>query len=109
MANTISSAEALLQVAEHVFLPPKLPQQALPDTHERQVELKLVQLVTNAVDQYRKLVSVDSDQWSRMSRMLSRVAQNVEASLGKNQVEQDMANMAVGGMCDSFQIQCRTN
>jgi hypothetical protein len=104
MANPLSRSEALLHIANHVCLPPKLPEQALSETHERQIELKLTRLVVNAVEQYRSLVTVDTDQWLRMSRMLSCVAQNVEFSLEKNQLQKDLINMEIGGACEFVQM-----
>jgi hypothetical protein len=97
MEEPLASSEVLLHVAEHIFLPPKLPQQAVSDNHERQIHLKLLDLLIKSLDEYRKFTSDKTEQWARMSRMLSRVAQNVEVPLAKNQLGRDMTDLNIGG------------
>jgi hypothetical protein len=97
MDNDLSNSEVLLHVAEHVFLPPKLPQQAAGDDHERQIHIKLVDLLIKSLEEYRKFTSDKTEQWPRMSRMLSRIAQNVEIPLESIQLQRDMTGLKTGG------------
>ncbi|KAG9102907.1 hypothetical protein FRC06_000826 [Ceratobasidium sp. 370] len=96
MLSPLSDAETLLNVAYHVFLPPKLPQQAPYDDHKRQVDHRLALLVLDAVERYQALVVNCSEQWARMSAMLSRLAQAVEPSFREVQLGQNMSQMQVG-------------
>jgi hypothetical protein len=104
MANHLSKSDTLLHIAEHVFLPPKLPQQAHSKNHEHHIELQLARLVANCVDRYHQLVPSKPEQWIHMSRMLSRLAQNVEVPLEKSQLQQSMGNMEIGGTYDPANV-----
>ncbi|KAG9081000.1 hypothetical protein FRC06_005925, partial [Ceratobasidium sp. 370] len=96
MEPPLSSAETLLHVAYHVFLPPQLPQQAACEDNERQINHRLALSALDAVNKYRDLVTSDSGQWVRMSRMLSKIAQTIETPLGQRQLQRDMSQMRVG-------------
>jgi hypothetical protein len=97
MANSSPSAEILLHIANHVFLPPKLPQEAAEADLERRINHHLICLVADAVDEYQDFDSRNHEQWARIARMLSRVAQSAGGSLSNEQLQQDMAEMTVGG------------
>ncbi|KAG9075582.1 hypothetical protein FRC06_010009 [Ceratobasidium sp. 370] len=97
MEPPLSSAEMLLHVAYHVFLPPQLPQQAACEDNERRINHRLARSALDGVDKYRHLVTSDSGQWVRMSRMLSKLAQTIETPLGQRQLQRDMSQMRVGG------------
>ncbi|KAG9126633.1 hypothetical protein FRC07_002686 [Ceratobasidium sp. 392] len=94
--NPPSHAETLLNVAYNVFLPPQLPQQAPSEDHERHINHQLVLLTQDAIDEYQKLASGDSEQWMHMSRMLSKFARNVKNTLEESQLQYDMSYMQSG-------------
>jgi hypothetical protein len=98
MEEPLSGAEVLLHVVEHVFLPPSLPQRAPSENHEWQIDRELVCSVVDSVESYRNLLSDSTKQWLRMSRMLSIFAGHVEFPPGKEELQQGMAGMKIGGM-----------
>ncbi|KAG9079842.1 hypothetical protein FRC06_007393, partial [Ceratobasidium sp. 370] len=91
MEPSLGNADTLLDVVYHVFLPPKLPQQAPSETDQRQIDYRLVNLVLDTVEEYEKIATGESEQWTRMSRMLTAMARNVESPL--EQLQDDMASM----------------
>ncbi|KAG8734734.1 hypothetical protein FRC10_011492 [Ceratobasidium sp. 414] len=91
MESPLDKAGTLLGVVQHVFLPPKLPQQALSEAYEHQVDHRLIDLALGAVGEYRGSATGNTEQWARMSHMLSALARNVEAPLER--LQDDMASM----------------
>ncbi|QRV77955.1 hypothetical protein RhiJN_05970 [Ceratobasidium sp. AG-Ba] len=72
-------------------MPSKLPQRAPPEDAERQINHGLTLLTFGAVNQYRGLISNNSDQWKKMSTMLARLAQSIEVSFEKQHLQRDLA------------------
>ncbi|KAG9082342.1 hypothetical protein FRC06_005112 [Ceratobasidium sp. 370] len=93
MGSPPGKTDALLDIVYHVFLPPKLPQHAPTEGRQRQIDYQLVTLVLDAVEKYHNSATTTSEQWTRMSRMLSTMARNVEAPL--EWLQDDMASMQI--------------
>ncbi|KAG8733893.1 hypothetical protein FRC10_012098 [Ceratobasidium sp. 414] len=94
MESPLDKAGTLLGVVQHVFLPPKLPQQAPSKTYEHQVDYRLIDLALGAVEKYQDSATGNTEQWARMSCMLSTMARNVEAPLER--LRDDMTSMQTG-------------
>jgi hypothetical protein len=104
MERSPPSAEILLHIAEHVFLPPKLPQRAAEAELERRMNHHLTCLVADAVDDYQNLLSINPEPWAHISRMLSRIALNSDAPFEKGLLQQDLSDLNADGMCNSCWI-----
>ncbi|KAG9125299.1 hypothetical protein FRC07_008195 [Ceratobasidium sp. 392] len=92
----LSEHGTLLHVVYHVFLPPKLPQAALSEDKQSHVDLRLVHLVLEAVEQYRKLTLSNVLGWNYMYRMLSHLAEDVWTPLAQDKLARNMTNMRSG-------------
>ncbi|QRV77950.1 kinase-like protein [Ceratobasidium sp. AG-Ba] len=72
MSNILSRNDILVETVHHVFLPPQLPQKALGEEIERQVDRELAVLTQDAVDRYRKLTSNHSEEWMHVLALYIR-------------------------------------
>ncbi|KAF8601975.1 hypothetical protein BDV93DRAFT_607791 [Ceratobasidium sp. AG-I] len=91
-----SPHDIFYDAVHHVFLPPKLPQQAPKDDVQRLIDLELVDVVRKSVEAYENIDSTAHEQWSRMSRMLSHLASTIDVPLATNRLQQDMSSMKNG-------------
>ncbi|KAG8692321.1 hypothetical protein FRC08_009853, partial [Ceratobasidium sp. 394] len=94
--QSLSDTDVLLHVVYHVFLPPKLPQAALGEDAQSQVDLRLVDLTLDAIEQYLALISHNTTRWTYIYRMLSLLAQDLRAPSGKDTLAQNMTSMRAG-------------
>ena len=96
MADT--SQKIFQSVIQHVFLPPKLPQQAPKDEQQCAIDLELVRSVQHSIESYRNHDSNAGEQWVHMHKMLSQVAQVLENSLGTDRLQRSLSRMEYRGM-----------
>lgn len=96
MAKPISESDTLLGALHHVFLPPKLPQQAPEEKQEREINLKLVRLIAESVRDY-KAFDAKQEEWNRMARMIAYVEQFIHISPTPDRLQRAMAEMEVDG------------
>ncbi|KAG9127461.1 hypothetical protein FRC07_013522 [Ceratobasidium sp. 392] len=92
----LSDTDILLHIVYHVFLPPKLPQEAPDKDSQSQIDQQLANLARDALGRYRKLDPRNTDAWSNVHDMLTRIAEDAGIPLAKNRLEQNMANMKTG-------------
>ncbi|KAF8601976.1 hypothetical protein BDV93DRAFT_495249 [Ceratobasidium sp. AG-I] len=91
MADT--SQNIFQNVIQHVFLSPKLPQKAPKDELQCAIDLELVRSVQNSIENYRNHVPNAPEQWCRMHKMLSQVAQVLENPLGTERLQRSLSRM----------------
>lgn len=92
------SPKIFQNVVQHVFMPPKLPQQAPKDEQQCAIDLALVRLVQDSIKIYRNQDSIPQERWNRMHKMLSQVAQVLETPLGAERLERSLSRMENKGM-----------
>ena len=94
-----SDSHILRSVVEHVFMPPKLPQEDPGDQIKHKTD---VTLCNNLLEVARKfLPHVPSSQyslWMHMIKMMEMVCRAVEVPLEEAGLQHVFSNMAIGGM-----------
>jgi hypothetical protein len=90
--NTLSS------VVEHVFMPPKLPQEAPTETAEQETNLALCHLLIQAARAFHQGLSHSQQStWTRMIKMMAFIWQNVKAPLEETDLWSALSTLPVGG------------
>ena len=96
--------DTLLSVVEHVFLPPKLPQEAPTEEAERQTNVDLCRMLVQAGRAFRKGLSpVQQPLWVRMMTMLGSIYQAARVTRVELEVElvRILSNLVIGGTLES--------
>ncbi|KAF8597360.1 hypothetical protein BDV93DRAFT_596797 [Ceratobasidium sp. AG-I] len=96
MSDRDPSLEALKEVVYHVFLPPKLPQRAMDEESERDLEAELCHLVIAALTIYPRQDSLGSSEWTSIDTMMTNLLETVDRTLEKGLLIQQMAQMRAG-------------
>ncbi|KAG8742150.1 hypothetical protein FRC10_001958 [Ceratobasidium sp. 414] len=93
----LPNADVLLHVVYHVFLPPKLPQAALGEDTQSQIDLRLLGLILGAIEEYRMLASHDVRRWTDMCHVLALHIreQNAAVLVRKNAADTTFENFEV--------------
>ncbi|KAI0062613.1 hypothetical protein BV25DRAFT_1790100, partial [Artomyces pyxidatus] len=87
----------LYSVAEHIFLPPRLPQIAPDDVDERSQNTLLCRLTKQFVSEYQEQLPPDDlVPWSCVIRMLEHLQNAAEAPLPKQKLRDVMRDMQIG-------------
>jgi hypothetical protein len=90
--------DALRSVVEHVFMPPKLPQQAPSETTEQETSVALCRLLLEAARDFHQCLSQSQrSTWSHMIKMMELVWRNVRASLDEADLQSTLSSLTVGG------------
>ena len=97
MAQSNSEPANLQSVVHHIFLPPKLPQQASQDDEQRRIDLDLVRLVAEALSNYRDLEQGPHEPYAQMARTLAQVSKMIEVPLEVSQLQRALSEMETGG------------
>lgn len=91
------SRDDLLYILNHVFLPPKLPQEDEGDDARDIHNIALASLVHEAAVDFLSLVSAEyTERWSAIIKMLELFKRYTEA-LNQDDVAADMMGMVQGG------------
>jgi hypothetical protein len=96
-ANTDS--HILRSIVEHVFMPPKLPQECPGDLIEHRTNIALCDNLLEAARGF--LPDVPSSQislWMHMIKMMELAHRAVEVPLDEAGLQHVFSNMAIGGM-----------
>jgi hypothetical protein len=97
IANTDS--HILRSIVEHVFMPPKLPQEDPGDQIEQRTSLALCDnLLEAARDFLPDVPSSQSSLWMHMIKMIELAHRAVEVPLDEAGLQHVFSNMAIGGM-----------
>ena len=97
MSDAKPSLELLKQIVYHVFLPPKLPQQAAEEEEEKELDAELCHLIIGALAVYRRQEGPENTEWASIDRMLKNLSQTVKMTIEKGLLAQQMAHMRAGG------------
>lgn len=93
-----NNLETLRAVANHVFLPPKLPHAAEPPEETKAYELLLCDTVIDCARQYRNLLpSGQQTAWIHIIGMLEHLRKTVDVALTLKKLAADLSKMAAGG------------
>ena len=88
----------LHSVIEHVFMPPKLPQEAPDEDMEQKVNVALCDnLIEAAQDFIQKIPPSQSPLWTQMIKMMKLARQAATASFKEADLQHVFSNMAIGG------------
>lgn len=79
MSNIKPSLEILKKIVYHIFLPPKIPQEALEDEREQELDTELCHLIVGALAVYRRQGDSDNAEWACVDKMLKNLTQTVNA------------------------------
>ena len=88
----------LCSVVEHVFLPPKLPQEAQCNDAESGTNVALCHILIDAAAAFRKYLSPSQEfVWDRMVKMIEYVLRAASSPLEEADLEGVLAGLAVDG------------
>ncbi|KAF8602020.1 hypothetical protein BDV93DRAFT_584535 [Ceratobasidium sp. AG-I] len=96
MAEPNLENACLQNLVNHVFLPPKLPQQAHQDDEQRQIDLELIRSVSHSLGNYKDLEPGVLNQYTCISRLLSHLSQTLENPLSTETLQKTMSGMEIG-------------
>ncbi|KAH9019095.1 hypothetical protein EDB84DRAFT_1275959 [Lactarius hengduanensis] len=98
-------SKVLLSVVEHVFLPPKLPQQAPTENAERETNVALCHILKRAAQTFSKDPSpLQRSLWKRMVKMMGSIHQTARAPVVEAKLADALSDLAVG---DAFVMHIR--
>jgi hypothetical protein len=90
--NTLGS------VVEHVFMLPKLPQEAPTETAEQETNVTLCHLLIGAARAFHQGLSHSQQStWTHMIKMMELIWQNIKAPLKETDLQSALSTLAVGG------------
>jgi hypothetical protein len=88
--------DVLRSVVEHVFLPPKLPQEAPKEDAERGTNVALCHILIHAAAAFRQYLSPSQELvWAQMQKMMKSIYQVANAPLAEAELEGVLADLAV--------------
>ncbi|KAH9169117.1 hypothetical protein EDB89DRAFT_1908866 [Lactarius sanguifluus] len=98
-------SKVLLSVVEHVFLPPKLPQQAPTEEAERETNVALCHILKRAVRTFSKDLSpLQQSLWARMVKMMGSIHQTARAPVVEAELADALSDLAVGVRFEIFEV-----
>ncbi|KAH9170112.1 hypothetical protein EDB89DRAFT_2114928 [Lactarius sanguifluus] len=90
-------SEVLLSVIEHVFLPPKLPQQAPTEEAERGTNMALCHILIQATRTFSRFLSPSQQlSWARMIKMMESMCWTTKGPLVEAELKGTFSDLAVG-------------
>jgi hypothetical protein len=91
-------SDTLLSVVEHVFLPPKLPQEAPTEEAERQMNVALCHILIHAARAFFKGLSpVQHPLWNRMIKMMGSIYQTASVPMVEAELVDTLSDLVIGG------------
>jgi hypothetical protein len=100
MSLTISKIDSntLSSVVEHVFIPPRLPQEAPTEAAEQETNKALCHLLIEAARAFHEyLPDPQQSTWTHMIKMMKFVLRNVQARLDEMDLQSALSDLAVEG------------
>ena len=92
-------SDLLRSVIEHVFMPPKLPQDHPGEGMERKINVALCNSLIEAAQEYLKTIpSSESPIWMHMIKMMELARRAAKAPLKDVELQRALLDMALGGM-----------
>jgi hypothetical protein len=96
--TTDIDSDTLLSVVGHVFLPPKLPQEAPTDEDERRMNVALCHFLIQASRTFLKGLSpLRQSLWARMIKMMGSIYQAARAPQVELELVRVLSNLDIGG------------
>ena len=96
--NTDIDSDTLLSVVEHVFLPPKLPQEAPTEEAERRTNVALCQMLVQAGRAFLKDLSpIQQPLWVRMMTMMGSIYQAARVPRMEVELVRVLSDLVIGG------------
>ena len=91
-------SDVLLSVVEHVFLPPKLPQEAPTEEAERGTHMALCHILIQAGRVFSKGLSpLRRPLWARMIKMIGVIGRAASAPLVEGELTEALSDLVMGG------------
>ncbi|KAH9056702.1 hypothetical protein EDB87DRAFT_1687037 [Lactarius vividus] len=89
--------DVLLSVVEHIFLPPKLPQEAPTEEAERETNVALCHILIQAARTFSQGLSpLRQSLWVRMIKMMGSIYQAAKAPLVEAELAGSLSRLAMG-------------
>jgi hypothetical protein len=91
-------SDILRSVIDHVFMPPKLPQQAPDEETERKTNVALCDSLIEAAQDFLQIIpSSDSPLWKHMIKMIQLARSAANTPLKMADLQYALSSMALGG------------
>ena len=91
-------SDDLRSVIEHVFLPPKLPQEAQGNKAESRTNVALCYILIDAATAFRQYLSPSQEfVWARMEKMIEYILRAASSPLVEAELEGVLAGLVVEG------------
>lgn len=91
-------SKVLLSVVDHIFLPPKLPQQAPTEEAERSTNIALCHILIQAAQDFSQCLSTSQwPLWSHMIKMIESVYRSAKGSLVEEELKGIFLGLTLGG------------
>jgi hypothetical protein len=91
-------SKVLLSVVDHIFLPPKLPQQALTEEAERGTNMALCHILIQAARVFSHCLSPSQQLlWAHMIKMMESMCWTAKGPLVEGELKGTFSALAVGG------------
>jgi hypothetical protein len=96
-------SDVLISVVEHVFLPPKLPQQAPIESAEYETNVAFCHILIQAAQAFSQYLSPARQlMWDPMIKMIETIDRTARAPLLGEELEGALSELAVGGGSNSY-------
>ena len=103
--NTDIDSDTLHSVVEHVFLPPKLPQEAPTEEAERRTNVALCRILIQAAQGFLKyLPALQQPLWLRMMKMMVSISQAAKVPRVEIELVRVLSNLVIGGVLESARV-----
>ena len=109
MSLSLTDVESydLRSVVEHVFLPPKLPQEAQSDDAEHGTNVALCRILNDAAAAFRQYLSPSQELvWARMEKMIEYILRAASSPLAEVNLAGVLAGLDINGELE-LSLACR--
>jgi len=91
-------SDVLRSVVEHIFLPPKLPQEAPTGEAERKTNVALCHILVQAAAAFYQYLSPSQEfVWTRMERMMKSIQRTATTPPVERELRSAFSDLVVGG------------
>jgi hypothetical protein len=105
LLNGRDKHSTLKHTINHVFLPPKLPQEAEPELLQKEIHLLMCQVALDVVKQVQQNLSpAEQEIWNHLQRTILHIRNTVQIPLAEEQLKRDLFQLPIGGECRSISL-----
>jgi hypothetical protein len=98
LLNSRGSRNVLEHAANHVFLPPKLPQEAESESLQKEMHLLMCQVALHAIEQAQQSLPLeDRTTWTFLQEMLIHLHDTIQTPLAVAQLKDYLVHLPIGG------------